>query len=267
MATLQMNFLSMKLGMQTNVSVFLPGDAPSAQDAGKTNAERYPIGERFRTLWLLGTERGDDGEWLRESGILRLARKHRLAVVFPCVYEKLYSDDPRGQKFTEAIADELYAVCTGMFPLSRRREDNWIGGASLGAYGALKCALARPERFGGVIMLGGAYEDNIQDGYFAALNAELARCGMTAHCGLDDAAPDGAELTAVPNAPKPSVWIGWAAASPLAEYARRASDHLALDGFPVLARREFPGSDGWDFRDVALAEALDALARERKEEA
>ena len=266
MATLQMNFLSMKLGMQTNVSVYLPGDAPSPADAGKSNAERYPVGERFRTLWLLGTECGDDGEWLRETGILRLARRHRLAVVFPCVYEKLYSDDPRGQKFSEAIADELYAVCTGMFPLSRRREDNWIGGASLGAYGALKCALTRPERFGSVIMLGGAYEDNIKAGYFTALNEMLARCGMTPHCGLDDAAPDGAQLMAAPGAPKMRVWIGWAAESPLAAYAVRAADHLVHDGFQVLAQRAFPGSDDWDFRERALAQALDALD-ERKEEA
>ena len=113
MATLQMNFLSMKLGIQTNVTVFLPSFVPSPDAAGKTNAELYPVGERFRTLWLLGTACGDDGEWLRESGVLRLVRKYRLALVFPSTYEKLYSGDPKGQKFTEAISEELYAVCTG----------------------------------------------------------------------------------------------------------------------------------------------------------
>ena len=58
MATLQMNFLSMSLGMQTNVTVFLPGFSPSPASAGKPYAEIYPRGERFRTLWLLGTETG-----------------------------------------------------------------------------------------------------------------------------------------------------------------------------------------------------------------
>ena len=62
MATLQMNFLSMKLGMQTNVSVFLPGFVPSPDAAGKSNAALYPVDERFRTLWLLGSTCGDDGQ-------------------------------------------------------------------------------------------------------------------------------------------------------------------------------------------------------------
>lgn len=266
MATLQMNFLSMKLGMQTNVTVFLPGFVPSPDAAGMTDAALYPRGERFPTLWLLGTERGDDGEWLRETGILRIAERHRMAVVFPCVYEKLYSEDPKSQKFTGAIAEELYAVCTGMFPLSRACGDNIIGGASLGAYGALKCALARPDRFGSVVMLGGAYEKNIADGYFAALNREAVRCGLPPYCALDDALPGDAELTPKPGEPLPAVWLGWADSAPLSPFARRAAENLAADGFPLLAQRAYEGPDGWDFREKALADALNDLAQ-RKEEA
>ena len=265
MATLQMNFLSMKLGMQTNVSVFLPGFVPSPDAAGKTDDELYPRDERFRTLWLLGTERGDDGEWLRETGVLRIAEKHRIAVVFPCVYEKLYAEDPKGQKFTGAIAEELYAVCTGMFPLSRRREDHIIGGASLGAYGALKCALARPERFGSVVMLGGAYEKGIRDGYFAALDREAARCGLPPYCVPDETGADDAELSPKPGAPLPAVWLGWAKDAPLAEYAARAAQNLAADQFPLISQRAYEGPDGWDFREKALADALNDLAQ-RKEE-
>ena len=262
MATLQMNFLSMSLGMQTNVSVFLPGFSPSPASAGKTYAELYPRGERFRTLWLLGTETGDDGEWLRESGVLRLAERCRLAVVFPCGYEKLYSEEAKGQKFRSYITKELYAVCTGTFPLSRDRSDHIIGGASLGAYGALKCALAAPERFGSVIMLGGAYEKGIADGYFASLKAEMARNGLVPPCALDDASPDDAELLPAPGGEKPAVWLGWAADSPLAPYARRAADHLASDGFPLLERREYACADDWDFRDAAMRDALRTLGKE-----
>ena len=65
MATLQTNFLSMRLGMQTNVTVFLPSTMPGPSIAGKTNKELYPRGEKFKTLWLLGTEYGDDSELLK----------------------------------------------------------------------------------------------------------------------------------------------------------------------------------------------------------
>ena len=265
MATAQMNFLSMKLGMQTNVSVFLPSYVPSPDTAGLPFSELYPAGERFPTLWLLGTETGDDGEWLRESAVLRLARKYGLAVVFPCGFEKLYSDDPRGQKFTAYITEELYAVCTGTFPLSRRREDNIIGGASLGAYAALKCALRAPERFGGAVMLGGAYEKRIAEGYFPALRSEMAGSGLVPPLALDDAPAEDAELIAAPGKPKPSVWLGRAADSPLAPFAERAAANLRADGFRVLADRVYPGAEDWDFRDAALSDALADLAKQRKE--
>ena len=265
MATAQMNFLSMKLGMQTNVSVFLPSYIPSPQKAGTPFEELYPVGERFPTLWLLGTETGDDGEWLRESAVLRLARKYGCAVVFPCGFEKLYSDDPRGQKFTGYVTEELYAVCTGTFPLSRRREDNIIGGAGLGAYAALKCALTAPERFGSAVMLGGAYEKGIAEGYFPALKAEMARCGLVPPLALDDAPADDAELIAKAVAPKPAVWLGWAAQSPLAPFAQRAAANLRADGFPVLAGKSYVAAEDWDYRDAALADALADLAKCRKE--
>lgn len=265
MATLQMNFLSMKLGMQTNVSVFLPSYVPSPATAETPFPELYPAGERFPVLWLLGTQTGDDGEWLRESAVLRLAQRYGLAVVFPCGFEKLYSNDPKGQKFSEYITDELYAVCTGTFPLSRRREDNIVGGASLGAYAAMKCALTRPEKFGSVVMLGGACEKGITDGYFAALKAEMARCGLVPPLALDDAPADDAELIARPGAPLPDVWLGWAEEGSLAAYAQRAAANLRADGFPVLDARAYPGPEDWNFRDAALADALAGLANTRKE--
>ena len=163
MATLQMNFLSMKLGMQTNVSVFLPSFVPSADAAGKTDAEIYPQGKKFPAVWLLADETGDDSQWLRLSNAADLAQKYGFAVVMPCPYEKLYSEESPGQKFTSYITEELWAICTGMFPISPKREDNIAAGAGLGAYGALKCALTAPDKFGSAVLIGGAYEDGIKE--------------------------------------------------------------------------------------------------------
>ena len=264
MATIQMNFLSMRLGMQTNLSVFLPSLKPGPDTAGKSYGELYPRDERFPTLWLLPTEYGDDGEYLRRSAVLRLAEKARLAVVMPCGYEKLYSDDPRGQKFTDYITEELWTLCTGTFPLSPRREDAFIGGASLGAYGALKCALAAPDRFSRAVLLGGAYEPDMKGVYLADLAREMARNGAVPHCALDDAPAEDAELTPIPGAPLPEVWMAWAAGSPLADYARRGEANLRSDGFAVTGR-ELPGAEDWDFRDQALRLAFRYLAEKEAE--
>ena len=253
MATLQMNFLSMKLGMQTNVSVFIP-----AKKSG-------------RTLWLLADETGDDSQWLRESAITRVAEKYGFAVVFPCPFEKLYSEENPGQKFTSYITEELWAVCTGMFQLSQKREDNFIAGASLGAYGALKCALTAPEKYSKVVMLGGAFEEDIKGGYLEAVKKQMAEAGLVPPLALDDAPADDAELLPKAAAAKaegkalPKLWIGYAGASPLACYAGRAAVNLSAQGFELASSMEYEGPDDWGFRDLALKDAAAWLANCGKE--
>ena len=44
--------------------------------------------------------------------------------------------------------EELPQLCKAVFQISARREDTAILGASMGGYGALKCALSRPEQYG-----------------------------------------------------------------------------------------------------------------------
>ncbi|MBR2843221.1 MAG: hypothetical protein IKF06_08100, partial [Lachnospiraceae bacterium] len=112
MATLQMNFLSFTWGMQANFSVFLPSLVPTKDYAKESYEEIYPRDVRFKTLWLIGSEYGDDSEFLRNSGIARYAQEHNLAVVMPCTNNKLYSEDPKGQKFIRHITEELWTVAT-----------------------------------------------------------------------------------------------------------------------------------------------------------
>ena len=262
MATLQMNVLSMKLGMQTNVSVFLPSFTPCPEAAGKTDAELYPMGKKYPALWLLADETGDDSQWLRLSDAADLAQRYGFAVVMPCPYEKLYSEESPGQKFTSYITEELWAVCTGMFPISPNREDNIIGGAGLGAYGALKCALTAPDRFGKAVLIGGVYEDDIKGGYFAALKKAMEENGLVPPLGLDDAPEDDAELRCKAAAlkeagkPLPEVWISYAGLSRMAVFGKRAAANLRADGFDTEFGGETDGGDNWSFRNDALARAF-----------
>ena len=267
MATLQMNFLSMKLGMQTNVTVFLPSFTPSKAAAGKTTAELYPRDKKYPALWLLADETGDDSQWLRLSSIADLAQKHGFAVVMPCPFEKLYSEENPGQKFTSYITEELWFMCTGMFPIIADKGHNFIAGAGLGAYGALKCALTAPERFGKAIMMGGAYEDGIKEGYLEELKEEMAACGLIPPLALDDAPADDAELRVKAAALKaagtelPDVLVCWAKGSPLAAYANRAAKNLEKDGFEVALFKK-DTEDGWEFRNEALKQALEWITSE-----
>lgn len=254
MATLQTNFLSMRLGMQTNVTVFLPSTMPGPAIAGKTNKELYPRGEKFKTLWLLGTEYGDDSELLKYSNIISLAEKYRFAVVFPCVYERLYSNDPKGQKFTDYIFDELFKVCTCLFSLSDKREDNYIGGISFGAYGAAKCAFAAPDVYSKLIMINGVYEKNIKAGYIKALTDKMIADGVIPHHALEWADDIDAELLLKGEGEKPSVWTGYSEKYALASYSKNAAANLKADGFKT-EEKVYSDEDDWSLKNKALEDA------------
>ena len=193
MATLQMNILSMKLGMQSNFTVILPSFRPGV-DAGKELSELYPRDVRFRTLWLLPSEYGDDIEELHYTSIQRYADETGIAVVMPAPLNRMYSNDPTNQKFIDYITEELWSLGHGTFALSYKKEDNYIGGFSLGAYGALKAALRNTDKYSKVFMIGGVFEENIKDGYFRDINARIAEQGLIPHLPLDDALPGDEEL-------------------------------------------------------------------------
>jgi S-formylglutathione hydrolase FrmB len=61
-----------------------------------------------------------------------------------------------GLPYWTFVSEELPAVARSFFPLSDRREDNFVAGLSMGGYGAFKLALRHPERFAAAASLSGA---------------------------------------------------------------------------------------------------------------
>lgn len=65
--------------------------------------------------------------------------QYGIAVVMPEVGRTWYTDTQYDLKHFTFVADKLPAVCRSYFKgMSARREDNMIGGFSMGGYGALK---------------------------------------------------------------------------------------------------------------------------------
>lgn len=255
MASLQMNILSMKLGMQSNITVILPSYIPNVENGKKTYDEIYKRNISFKTLWLLPSEYGDDSEAMKYTSIQRYADEKNIAVVMPAPLNRMYSDDPTNQKFTEYITEELWSVCHGTFALSAKREDNFIGGISLGGYGAMKAALQRPDRYSKVFMIGGAFEEGIKEGYFKELNARIAGDGLIPHLPLDDAKEGDEELKVPDDSLLPEAAVFYAAKDSLSGFGKRAGNNLKKAGFTVTVK-EYETEDNWDFRDCALKEAI-----------
>lgn len=157
MAVIRMNVLSKMLGMQTNITIVLPTFCFSDIMEGQKNF--YRQGMKYQVLWLLHGGAGDDSDYLHFSNIVRYAEAHRLAVVMPAGFNQSYTDDPEGPKYFRYIVDELPEMLQALYPFSEKREDNFVGGLSMGAHGAMKCALRKPERYAAALVMSGASRD------------------------------------------------------------------------------------------------------------
>ncbi|MFV0401622.1 MAG: alpha/beta hydrolase [Oscillospiraceae bacterium] len=144
------HFYAATLGMQREMDVLLPdrlGDSP-----------RYPDG-RIPVLYLLHGWSGSHSDWQRLTGIERYAGEKGIAVVMPSTDLSFYADMKYGYDFFRFMDLELPALVAEFFPaLSARREDTFVGGLSMGGYGAMKLGILRPERFAAVISLSGGFD-------------------------------------------------------------------------------------------------------------
>ena len=153
MAFCELRYHSDALGCAVSVNVILPENAKTL--IGMTTG----AGETYKTLYLLHGLSDDHTIWERRTSIERYATERGIAVVMPNGGRSWYTDMANGAKYFTFITKELPSVCRGFFRgMSDKREDNFIGGLSMGGYGAVKAALTYPECYGGCICLSGALD-------------------------------------------------------------------------------------------------------------
>jgi len=140
MAGISMNFRSYELKMNSLLTLVLP-------DSGRIG--KLPLSGR-RVLYLLHGISQDGSSWLRHSHIEQVAEASGIVVVMPSAGRSLYCDNVNGQNYFSYIASELPAYLNLVFGLSRKREDNFIAGLSMGGLGATKIALTFPENYSAV---------------------------------------------------------------------------------------------------------------------
>lgn len=157
MAVIKMNFLSQALGMQTNVSICLPTYSFADIVSGRNDV--CVPGMKYQVLWLLHGGSGDDSDYLNFSNIARYADENKIAVVMPSGYDSFYTDwenEYEGAKYYTYVTEELFHLLPTLFPLSTKREDNFVGGLSMGSHGAMKIAINHPERYAAALVMSGS---------------------------------------------------------------------------------------------------------------
>lgn len=255
MALIQVNYVSSALQRTVPLQVILPVDKLTPDGT-------LPAEKKFKTLYLLHGYLGNYTDWVSGTRIQRWAEERDLCVVMPSGDNAFYVDRPEtGNCYGQFIGEELVEVTRRMFPLSRKREDTFIGGLSMGGFGAMRNGLKYHDTFGAIISFSGVLQmiDNASvkpqkadlpflEGIFGNLDEALTSDKNPAVLAKK---LDGCNT-------KPMVYIACGTEDYLLPHSRNFRDLLKDNGFQVTYE-EGPGGHEWDFWDTYIKKAIDWL--------
>ena len=158
MAFIQVNLMSNALHRTVQVNVILPTDKYDSY------GHYVDPDEPLKTLYLLHGIYGSSVDWVNKTRIQAFAEHNNLAVIMPSGDNMFYLNHPlSGNNYEDFIGKELVEMTRRMFHLSRKREDTFIAGLSMGGYGAIHNGLKYPETFSVIVGLSSALilEDNL----------------------------------------------------------------------------------------------------------
>lgn len=122
------------LEMDTGITIVTPNDL-------KKDGE-------YKVAYLLHGVCGNNRTWLDYSMLPSYAAAGSTIYVMPEVGRSFYADMKYGFRYFTYITEELPEICRNQFHISAARENTVVMGGSMGGYGALKCALSKPEQYG-----------------------------------------------------------------------------------------------------------------------
>ncbi len=112
----------------------------------------------LKTLYLLHGYTGDETDYLANTRVCELSKKYGIAVIMPDGDNSFYIDNAVEKRyFGKYIGEELTEYTRRLFHLSEKREDTFIGGLSMGGYGAMRNGLKYAHNFSKILAFSGAY--------------------------------------------------------------------------------------------------------------
>lgn len=270
MALIQVNFFSGALMRTVPVNVILPTDklAPALMAGANDNVAEPNVPEGgFKTLYLLHGIFGNYTDWVSGTRIQRWAEEHDLAVVMPSGDNMSYIDQPAAHNYYgRFIGEELVAQTRAMFPLSRKREDTFIAGLSMGGFGAFRNGLKYHETFSHIASLSGAFilddiaqrTDDVPIFFNSRSFAEAVYGDVDQVVGTEKDPSWLAEQLARSGAEKPRIYMAVGLDDFLYEANQETRKRLEDLGFDVTYE-EGPGAHEWDFWDTYIKRVLEWL--------
>jgi len=246
-------FQSESLGRSMKYRIILPAGYDR-------ESHRYPV------LYLLHGLGGDYTDWETKTRIDEYARHYRLIIVMPDAGNSWYtnsSGNPKN-KFEDYIAKDLVREIDGRYRTLKLRSARFIGGLSMGGYGALKFGLKYPQMFSFAASFSGA---------FSMVRTGLPLNGNWPKGAVDEFneifGPDGSE-TRTANEIETIIAKSDSKAAPFLYFDSGTEDALLTSNREIGALlqkagfrfeyRERPGRHEWIYWDHQIREMLRLLA-------
>lgn len=249
MSTIKATFASKCLARPTDIYVVLPDQNPPP---GSSSYYQRPA----KTLLLLHGYSGIATDWLLNAPAQPLAAKYNLAIVTVSGENSFYLDQKgTGRKYGTFVGEEVLEYVRNTFKIALNRQDTFVGGLSMGGFGALRTAFAYPENFSGCIALSSALihnqvmtmtPDNTQGApadydYYASTFGEpsqLAKSVNNPEFLVKKLKADGKEM--------PKIFMACGTEDSIMVENRRFRDFLLSENVRVKFQ-EAPGIHNWDF--------------------
>lgn len=250
MANLIGSFYSSSLNMMTSVNVIIP-------DGCKNN--------ELNVLYLMHGLSDNCSCYGRLTAVERYAIEHKVAVIIPEVQRSFYFDMKYGMNYFQYVSKELIEFAHSMFNLSKSREKTYIAGLSMGGYGALKCALRKPQQYKGCAAFSAVcdIEDAIEKRMSAVkLNEIVAILGKNLKVPKTD---DLFSLVTKLSAKKhhPSIFMTCGNEDILFSQNDLLKQHFEKNKYDIVFKN-WEGDHTWDFWEESLKLAFEYFFGEEK---
>ena len=237
MAYISIEMVSGSLGKQVPLKVLMP-QLPAG----------YP---KCKCLYLLHGYSDDFSMWTRRTSIERFVSRYNIAVVMPDGGKSFYTNTAYGDNYYDYIAKELPDAIEAMFNVSSKPEDRFIGGISMGGYGALKAALREDGKYSAAISLSPVADIRTfaRETYWVRWDAIFVS---------EKAVPDCDDIITLAENCKnrPRIYLAIGTEDFLYKNnipVRRLFEKLGYD----FHYEECPGDHNWDFWDYHIEKALE----------
>lgn len=264
MAYIQTTFAANTLKRWNEIEVILPVEEVIPSENKKP--------EYFPTLYLLHGYGGNSKDWCTYSNIRRYAEDHNIAVVMPSGENGFYVDNEELGIGNGSYIKELVEFTRRIFPLSPKREDTYIGGLSMGGFGALRNGMFYSDIFSKIICLSGAFiiediigaEKGSQVGiesyeYYQRVFGDLKTVADT------EKSPLYCAKMAAEHGNAPEVFMACGTEDFLLKNNRNMETELKKAGIDV-SYSEGPGAHEWNFWDHWINKGIQWLCSQKEGE-